>query len=241
MIYFDDRGVALMGKEGFIGQALSKKLLPKGVYFFDSPSSNILFDENLDMCMEKTLNDFLRVIQYCRDTKTYLVYPSSATVYNKNTSYARCKAAIEEIALAYDIKSLGLRIAAGYGPSEKHKGRYASVIYQWCEMMLKGERPVIYGDGMQTRDFIYEDDIAENILRLAKEKKTGIFDIGTGRNTTFNEVVWTINHVLGTNIEPIYVDKPKHYVEQTPVQACPCNYSLEDGIRKIIESIQNAN
>lgn len=236
MIYPNDKGVALMGAEGFIGKALSKKSLPIGVYFFDSPSSNILFDQNLDYCMEQTINDFLKVLQYCRNHKIFLVYPSSATVYNKNTSYARCKAILEELAQAYAIPSLGLRIAAGYGPGEAHKGKYASVVYQWCKEIKAGHTPVIYGDGTQTRDFIFEDDIADNIARLAWEGKTGIRDLGTGINTSFNEVVATINKVLGTNIKPAYGDKPKHYVPETKVEKVPCLVSLEEGIRRICES-----
>lgn len=238
MIYFDSSGVALMGKEGFIGKALSRKKLDPGVYFFDSPSSNILFDEELDYCMEETIFNFLKVVQYCRDNDKYLIFPSSATIYNKNTSYARCKAILEEIVQSYDIKYLGLRIAAGYGPSESHKGRYASVIYQWCKQMLNDERPVIFGDGTQTRDFVYEDDIATAITKLTWEDATGFYDIGTGINTTFNGVVATINEVLGTKIKPIYVDKPKNYVPETNVKyADGCDTLLINGIEKIIDSL----
>ena len=233
MIYPDENGVMIMGK-GFIANALKEVDLPKGIYFFDSPSSNVLFDENLDYCMEKTVFDFMKVLQYARDHKRYLVYPSSATVYNKNTSYARCKAALEEIAEAYNIKSLGLRIAAGYGPGEAHKGKHASVVYQWCKAMLRGERPIIFGDGTQTRDFIYETDIAKNISALANNKATGIYDIGTGHNSSFNEIVFLINQTIGTNIKPIYVDRPKQYVLETKVETCPCEVTLEQGIRNIV-------
>lgn len=216
MIYPNEKGVAIMGADGFIGKALSRVDLPRGVYFFDSPSSGVLFDENLDYCMEQTINDFLKVIQYCRDHDQYLVYPSSATVYNKNTNYAHCKSAIEEIAACYPmVRSLGLRIAAGYGPGESHKGRYASVVYQWCHQMMRGERPVIFGDGTQTRDFIFEDDIAKAISEIAFKRETGIYDIGTGINTSFNEIVSIINKCLNTDIEPIYVSKPTTYVDST--------------------------
>lgn len=235
MIYPNKQGVALMGEYGFIGSALKKKNLPSGIYFFDSPSSNILFDKNLTWCMGETINGFIEVLDYCQRTDTYLVYPSSATVYKKNTSYARCKAILEELHAAYDIPALGLRIAAGYGPGEAHKGEYASVIYQWCKQMKNGQAPVIFGDGTQTRDFIYETDIANNIEKLANKKTTGIVDIGTGINTSFNEVVDTINKVLGTDIKPIYIEKPKTYVENTHCKAVPCRVSLEQGIRSILE------
>lgn len=232
MIYPNSQGVAVMG-HGLIANALRKRDLPPAVYFFSSPSSNVLFDEQLDYCMSETLNDLLNVLKYCRDTKTLLVLPSSATVYNKNTSYARCKAATEEIVQAYGIPYLGLRISAGYGPGEAHKGKYASVVYQWTKMMQRGERPVIFGDGTQTRDFIHEDDIAENIERLVKEGASGYVDIGSGINTSFNDLVAQINEVLELNIEPIYVPKPKNYVPETRVQAVPIKISLSNGIRTI--------
>lgn len=233
MIYPNEKGVAIMGK-GLIANALAKKDLPAGVYFFQSVSSIVMFDKELGYCMRETINDFINVLEYCKKHGTYLVYPSSATIYNKNTSYARCKAIVEELAMAYDIPSLGLRIAAGYGPGEAHKGEAQSVVYQWTHQMMRGERPVIFGDGTQTRDFIYEDDIADYIADCAILGQTGIVDVGTGINTSFNDVVATINKVLGTSIEPIYVPKPKNYVPETRVKAVPFNYSLEDGIRKII-------
>lgn len=237
MIYPDSKGVILMGSRGFIGKALAKRDLPAAVYFFDSPSSNILFDNQLDYCLEETIFSFLKVLQYCRDTKTYLVFPSSATIYNKNTTYARCKAILEELAMSYDIPFLGLRIAAGYGPGEVHKGKYASVIYQWCCEMKGGKSPVIYGDGTQTRDFIYEDDIAENIELLAKKHTLGFVDIGTGVNTSFNDVVAKINKVLGKKIWPTYVPKPAKYVPETRVKSVPHKVTLEEGIEKIIKSL----
>lgn len=238
MIYPDKRGVILMGEKGFIGNALSKHRdhLPPAVYFFNSPSSNILFDKELDWCMSETINDFLQVVRYCRDNKTLLVFPSSATIYNKNTSYARCKAILEEIVLSYGIKFIGLRISAGYGPGEKHKGEYASVVYQWCQEMSKGCSPVIFGDGTQTRDFIYEDDIAETICDLANKEDTGFHDVGTGVNTSFNELVAIINKVLGKNIKPTCVPKPAKYVPETKVNSVPTKYTLEDGIKRILES-----
>ncbi len=224
----------ITGRNGFIGSALAKRDLPDGIYWFGSPSSNILFDEDISTCMRETIDGFISILDRCKRTGEYLVYPSSATVYNKNTSYARCKSILEDLHFAYNIPALGVRISAGYGPNEAHKGRYASVIYQWCQQMKRGERPVIYGDGTQTRDFIFVDDIADEIERLAKNHQCGIVDIGSGNVNSFNEVVDIINGVLGTNIKPIYVDKPAHYVDSTPVLGIENARSLEYGIRKIL-------
>lgn len=240
--------ISITGINGFIGYHLADKCkmfaqvypYPRKdadyLFLFGSPSSNIIFDQNIDYCFEETINSFLNAIQFCRDNKIKLIYPSSATVYNKNTTYARCKAILEEIHQSYGGDVLGLRIFAGYG-YEESKGDYASIVYQFCKAMIAGKQPVIYGDGTQTRDFIYVDDIVDHIL-LNKDKN-GLIDIGTGINTSFNEVVKIINSELPhSNIEPIYVPKPAQYVEETVCKnPSPCKVSMRQGIINILENI----
>lgn len=236
----------LLGRNGFIGSEIAKRLRhfettpnknSHRIFFFGSPSSVILFNKNIDYCFRETINSFLEVCSLARQNNAYLIYPSSATVNNKNNSYARCKAALEEIAQGYGIKSLGLRISASYGAGEGHKGEYASIVYQWCKQMKQGKQPIIWGDGTQTRDFIYIDDVIDNIMELVDSQKEGIYEIGTGINTSLNEVVATINKVLGTDIKPKYIPKPDSYIQETPVKAVPCKVSLEEGIRRIINTL----
>lgn len=236
----------LIGRNGFLGSEIAKKLhkfdttpnrFSNRIFFFGSPSSVILFNKNIDYCFRETINSFLEVCSLAKQNNIYIVYPSSATVNNKNNSYARCKAALEEIAQGYGIKSLGLRISASYGPGEEHKGEYASIVYQWCKEMKQGKQPVIWGDGTQTRDFIYIDDVIDNIIELADKRTEGIYEIGTGINTSLNEVVATINKVLGTDIKPKYIPKPDSYIQETPVKAVNCKVSLEEGIKRIINSL----
>jgi UDP-glucose 4-epimerase len=238
---------SITGSHGLIGSALNKRLLSMGwqtysyirpdvdyVFLFGSPSSNILFNENIDKCMSDTINSFLNAISFCRDHKIKLVYPSSATVHNRNNNYAHCKAALEEIQAAYNTNVLGIRIFAGYGVGEAHKKNYASVVYQFCKLMQNGASPVIFGDGNQSRDFIYIDDIIDGIIVGMDEN--GIIELGTKKNTTFNEIVEIINKELNTTIKPIYIKKPSVYVEETP---CHDSYittkiDIETGIRKIL-------
>ena len=235
---------AVTGSQGLLGSAIARRFKSYYTYprkdldylfLFGSPSSNIIFDQNIDWSFEETINSFLTAIQFCRDNKIKLIYPSSATVYQKNTTYARCKAVLEEIQLAYDTDVLGCRIFAGYG-YEKSKGEYSSVIWQFCEAMKQGKRPTIFGDGTQTRDFIFVEDIVDNIL-INKDKK-GLIDIGTGVNTSFNEVVSIINKVLGTKLKPIYVDKPLKYVENTICNNPIKKYTpLVEGIKKVLDTV----
>ena len=100
--------------------------------------------------------------------------------------------------------------------------------------MKQGKKPIIWGDGTQTRDFIYIDDVIDNIIELSDKRTEGIYEIGTGINTT-NEVV-SINK-LGTDIKPKYIPKPDSYIQETPVKAVPCKVSLEEGIKRIINSL----
>lgn len=236
----------ITGNSGFIGRALELKtnLYPVDInalprvhakYFFHfaSPSSQILFNEDY-RCISETVIDFIRVVEYCKKRHIKLIFPSSATIYNNQNSYSHTKLALEEIAKAYQIDYLALRIFAGYGLGEEHKKDYASVIYQWIKQMKKGERPVIFGDGKQTRDFVYITDIVDNIVNNLD--KSGVIDIGTGINTSFNEIVKIINKELNTNIKPKYIGKPVNYINETicknPIKN-PIN--IKDGIKNIID------
>lgn len=239
--------IGITGRHGFIGSALVRKLeagnkiysYPRPdldiLFLFGSPSSNIIFDQNIDYCIDETLNSFISAVRYCRDHAIKLVYPSSATVCNQNTSYAKCKAILELIHWSYGGDVLGLRIFAGYG-MEESKGEYASIVYQFCKQMVRGERPVVYGKGIQTRDFVYIDDIVDNIVNNLD--KTGIIEIGTGVSTSFNQVIKLINEELGTSIKPIYQKKPAAYIEETKCDSpSKCKVSLEDGIHKICQEL----
>lgn len=238
--------IGIIGRNGFIGSALAKRLSADNtiysyprpdldvLYHFGSPSSDIIYKQNLDWALSETINSFLRVVQYCRDHMIKLVYPSSANVYQKTTVYSHGKAALEEIHAAYGGDILGLRIFCGYGLGEAHKGDYASIVYQFVQGMKKGYRPIVYGDGAQTRDFVWIDDIVDGILSAVNDGQTGVIDIGTGQNTSFNRVVELINHELGKNLQPVYVEKPLLYVNDTPCNnPLPTFTSIEEGVKML--------
>lgn len=236
--------VGILGRNGLIGKSLWKKY-PEAfnylrpdldiVYWFAAPSSQILFKSAPEYSWNETVSGFKNVLMFCAENNIKLVYPSSATVYNLNNDYAKCKAHLEKLQEDHPYKNvLGLRIFAGYG-HEYHKGEYASIIYQFCKLMKHGKRPIIFGDGNQTRDFIYVEDVVENMIRFVEEGETGVKDIGTGIATSFNEVVGIINEELGSNIQPVYVDKPKDYIEETICKdSVPVRTSLREGIREVL-------
>ena len=85
------------------------------------------------------------------------------------------------------MNSIGLRYFSAYGPNENHKGKFANNISQFLWNITNGESPTIYGDGTQTRDFTFIDDVVQaNILALqSEEREFGIYNIGTGTKRRF--------------------------------------------------------
>jgi UDP-glucose 4-epimerase len=160
-------------------------------------------------------------------------------VYGKKTPYAKCKAILDDIASCFPQSALGVRIFAGYGPGEGHKGEYASIIYKFCQAMKQGEPPIVFGDGTQTRDFIYIDDVISGIIESRNKER--IVELGTGYNSSFNDVIHIINDLLQTNIKPVYIDKPSSYVQETPcrhgiseILHNQIHISLMEGISRIL-------
>ena len=114
-----------------------------------------------------------------------------------------------------DIPSVGLRIFAGYGPGELHKNEIASVITLFTNEILAGRNPVIFGNGCQTRDFVYIDDIVEAAIRLIDSEYTGVLNVGSGEAHSFKDVVKRVNDFLGTDLSAKYIDRPNSYFEHT--------------------------
>jgi len=143
------------------------------------------------------------------------------------------------------LNAICLRYFNVYGPRQSPKSEYAGVISKFIEKMTKGERPKIYGDGEQTRDFVYVEDVVNaNILAMENEKvKSGIFNIATGKETSINELVRTINEILGKNIQPIYEPAREGDIKRSVADITKAKrklgyepkYKLKDGLKKTIE------
>ena len=89
----------------------------------------------------------------------------------------------------YGAETIALRYFNTYGIGENSKGPYSSVIWKFIESIRKGEQPVIYGDGRQSRDFIYVRDTARaSVLAMKKGKPGEVYNVGTGKSTDFNTI-----------------------------------------------------
>jgi Nucleoside-diphosphate-sugar epimerases len=109
------------------------------------------------------------------------------------------------------MNTAGLRffsVYQGYGGAEGHKGEYANTVTQFADKIAQGERPRVFGDGSQTRDFTHVNDIVRGIEQTAEHELQGIYNLGTGDSYDFNTMIDMINAELNTNVEPRYVDNP---------------------------------
>jgi nucleoside-diphosphate-sugar epimerase len=231
----------IIGRHGFIGSALSRKLgdvtsyptKDTKVLFHFGSHTHPVFDKNPEYEMKQVIQSFVDLLPLCQERGILFVYPSSALVYEKETQFGRFKKTLESLVACYKTISLGLRIFPTYGPGETH-----TVISQACARMANGERPVIYGDGTQQRDFIHIDDVVSQIVSLIGDPRwaSRIVDIGAGNPISFNEIVGIINSQLGTSILPQYVPIPESYshgiVCPNPL---PALVTMDQGIRRLLK------
>ena len=104
---------------------------------------------------------------------------------------------------------VGLRYFNVFGPGEAHKGPMASMVYQLAQQMLDGRAPRIFEFGEQARDQVYVTDVVEATLAGAADgAQSGIYNVGSGEATSFNQIVAALNEALGTDYAPDYFENP---------------------------------
>jgi UDP-glucose 4-epimerase len=124
--------------------------------------------------------------------------------------YATAKLAAEYYCRAftetYGLETVTIRYFNVFGPRQDPDSEYSAVIPIFVSLMLRGKQPTIYGDGLQSRDFTFIDDIVRgNLLAAESEDVAGqVVNVATGKQFTLLDLVASINHVLGTEIEPIF-------------------------------------
>lgn len=107
---------------------------------------------------------------------------------------------------AFGLSTVSLRYFNIFGPRQDPSSQYASVIPNFIGKMLKEEKPVVFGDGEQSRDFLYVSNVVEaNILASqAREVSGEVFNIGSGERTSVNSLVVKLNEILDKEIKPTY-------------------------------------
>jgi len=249
--------------EGDVRDARTFQRLPNVEYdylfHFGAPSSVVAFEDDLNECIDITVTGFMNAMNWAVENGARFVYPSSGSLYSgarrphsedtdlnpkSMNPYAKTKRSLELIQQAHghELDAVGLRIFAGYGPSERQKGGLASVINLFAADILNGERPMVFGDGSQERDFIYETDVARATLAIGENADEPVVNIGTGSPVSFNGLIEAINAEAGTDIEPECAEAPDDYLEKTDADTTTMEryYSPETSINEGISAVVDA-
>jgi UDP-glucose 4-epimerase len=103
----------------------------------------------------------------------------------------------------YGLETVSLRYFNVFGPKQDPSSEYSGVISRFISALLSGNQPTIYGDGEQTRDFVYVKDVVRANI-LASHSATGVYNIASGKSTSLNTLVATIANIMGVEPHPIY-------------------------------------
>lgn len=220
-------------------------------------------DHNQRRQIEENVESFRRLLLFVRPHRTPVIYASSAATYGITNGinrlsdplrpanvYAFSKVQLENLA-RLAMKEVpgwsitGFRYFNVYGPRETHKGPPASMIFHLARQMSRGQRPRIFRMGEQKRDFVYVKDVVRFTIAGLDLAKPGVFNLGSGQARSFNELVTILNQVLGTQLEPEYIENPHlHYQPHTEADMSETiaatsirpEFSLEEGVRDYLES-----
>jgi UDP-glucose 4-epimerase len=128
--------------------------------------------------------------------------PLSPYAAAKLSAEAYCQAFVR----SFELETVILRYFNVFGPRQDPQSEYSAVIPRFVSMILSGSRPVIYGDGEQSRDFVFVGDVARANLLAATVPGVagGVFNVGRGERTTLLELLTRLREILGQDIEPIH-------------------------------------
>jgi ADP-L-glycero-D-manno-heptose 6-epimerase len=173
----------------------------------------------------RNVESFRRILAFAGPAGAKVVYASSGATYGQTEGvmredqqpapanvYGFSKCILDNLArqanAAGTAEVAGVRYFNVYGPGEAHKGKMSSMVYQLHQQLGRGENPKVFRSGKHRRDFVYVKDAVAGTILAAKSGVTGVFNIGSGTATSFNEVIGHLGDALGIKAEPEYIDNP---------------------------------
>lgn len=234
-------------------------------------------ENDVDYMMTTNYSYSVKLFNYCKDNCIRFIYASSAATYGDGSHgysdkeisnleplnlYGKTKQLFDEFVLKNeeDASFVGLKFFNVYGPNEYHKGRMASMVFHSFNQIKENGSVKLFKsdvvgmqDGEQKRDFIYVKDIISVVLFFMKNKVNGIFNLGTGRARTFNDLIYAIFDSLRLQRNIVYIDMPEDLVgkyqnftqaEMSKLRETGYTkdfYSLEDGVDDYVLNYLNKN
>ena len=211
----------------------------------------------------------LNVLLAARDSDVgRVVFASSSSVYGANPTlpkeeslatapispYAVAKLAGEgycrSFAYVYGLETVALRYFNVFGPRQDPLSQYAAVIPNFILAMLEGNSPTVHGDGEQTRDFTYIDNVVDaNLLAMTADGVSGkAYNVACGERYSLNQLIQLIREVTGQDVEAEFTDpRPgdvPHSMADITLARTELGYepavTFEDGVRNTVEHFRGA-
>ncbi len=220
---------------------------------------------NQDLVMRTNVNSFYKLLNLAKKKGASMVYASSGATYGNLSSpqsvgtehpenpYGFSKYAMDQIAYRYinefpHMHVVGLRYFNVYGPREYYKGSTASMVVQLGHQILAGQAPRLFeGSDQILRDFIHVEDVLQAIFKASDSEYSGVYNVGTGKPRSFQDIADILQSELGTNLGTEYFENPyEGYQAHTQADISQTTedlgflpaITLEEGIRSYIPEIK---
>jgi len=263
----------LLGFEGEIisGDINDKDLLArlrvdyKFDYIFHEAAISDTTALEQDLMIKTNVNAYKDLLDLAVAHGANMIYASSAATYGNaespqrvgreapNNVYGFSKLSMDHLSREYmkktDIKIVGLRYFNVYGTREYFKNTTASMVLQFGHQILAGKNPCLFeGSDKILRDFIYIGDIIQANIKAMQPKESGIFNVGTGKARSFQDIVDILQRELGTSLTCEYIPNPFIGAYQFHTEADIAttrdalgykpSYEMEDGIKAYVGEIK---
>lgn len=210
---------------------------------------------------EVNLNGTLGVLIAARDAGVRrIVFASTAAVYGTSprlpkkedmmpdprSPYAVAKLAGEHYASVfqdlYGLEAVALRFFNVFGPRQDPSSEYSGVISRFISAVLNGEQPMIYGDGEQTRDFVFVKDVVRACILASESRATGVFNIARGESISLNQLLELLGRITGKEVIPRYAGPRAGDIRHSLADIANAEkigyrpmYTVEEGLRRTVE------
>jgi ADP-L-glycero-D-manno-heptose 6-epimerase len=218
-----------------------------------------------DLMVKTNVNAYEDLLKIAIKHKANMIYASSGATYGDsdrfevgfeqpNNAYGFSKVMMDNITYKYlkdgvDISIVGLKYFNVYGPREFFKNKTASMVVQFGHQILKGDTPKLFeGSDEILRDFIYIEDVIQANIKACSPKKSGVFNVGTGKARSFEDIVNILQKELSIDNGKQYIPNPYigayQFFTQANIETTRENleyeprFSMEDGIKAYIPEIK---